>query len=92
MPEDPQRWRALASCRGADPALFFPAVDEKRSRRPHEVDPYAGARMICASCVVAEACLEAALAAHEHHGCWGGLSPSQRERLARRRRAERTAA
>lgn len=43
------------------------------------------ARVICAGCEVRTQCLEAALAADEQHGIWGGLTPEERRAEVRRR-------
>jgi WhiB family redox-sensing transcriptional regulator len=79
-----ERWRARASCRGLDPVLFFPEDDEgPGAERAQEV---------CATCPVREQCLQSALANKEGYGIWGGTTPRERRRLARRsRRSRRTA-
>lgn len=71
----PDDWRADAACRGLDPSIFFPRAD----------DDAADAKSVCATCPVAEACLEWALATRQPDGVWGGLTPIERHRLVRRR-------
>lgn len=66
----------LGSCRGTDPELFFP--DRGESLAP--------AKAICAECIVADECLEYALANGERFGVWGGTSERERRRIRRRRR------
>lgn len=66
----------LGSCRGMDPDLFFP--DRGESLAP--------AQAICAECIVADECLEFALANGERFGVWGGTSERERRRIRRRRR------
>ena len=76
-------WREEALCAQVDPELFFPD-----SMLPHA---YAPAIRVCRICPVRENCLEDAMgregAASSAYrgGVWGGLSPSQRATLARRR-------
>jgi WhiB family redox-sensing transcriptional regulator len=66
---------AEAACRGADTSVFFPVSDT-----------FAGeAKAICATCPVAEACLEYAIATRQGDGVWGGLTAVERHRLIRRR-------
>ena len=49
-------------------------------------DTFAGeAKAICATCPVAEACLEYAIATRQGDGVWGGLTAVERHRLIRRR-------
>ena len=73
-------WRARAACRGTDPELFFP-IGRDDVDRP-EID---AAKEICAGCPVLDDCLDYALATHQPDGIWGGLTTSERQRLARRR-------
>ncbi len=77
-------WRELALCRGVDPGIFHPELEEEDERASD------AARAVCMQCPVREACLEHAIAVREKHGVWGGLSSRERRRLIRRRR--RTAA
>jgi WhiB family redox-sensing transcriptional regulator len=64
-----------AACHGADTSVFFPVSDT-----------YAGeAKAICATCPVAEQCLEYAVSTHQTDGVWGGLTALERHRLVRRR-------
>jgi WhiB family transcriptional regulator, redox-sensing transcriptional regulator len=66
---------ADAACNGADTSVFFPVSDT-----------FAGeAKAICATCPVAEACLEYAIATRQSDGVWGGLTGIERHRLVRRR-------
>jgi WhiB family redox-sensing transcriptional regulator len=68
-------WQDDAACRGADTDVFFPASDA-------DAGP---AKAICATCPVAEACLEHAIATRQPDGVWGGMTASERHRLIRRR-------
>ena len=77
-------WRDLALCRGVDPAIFHPELEEEDERASD------AARAVCFECPVREVCLEHAIVVREKHGVWGGLSSRERRRLIRRRR--RTAA
>jgi WhiB family redox-sensing transcriptional regulator len=72
-------WEQIAACRGLDSTLFYPG----------EGDGTGAAQRICASCPVAEACLEHAIAHREKDGIWGGTTPIERQRIIRRRRRQR---
>ena len=53
-----------AACQDADTTVFFPVSDT-----------FAGdAKAICATCPVAEQCLEYAIETHQSDGVWGGLT------------------
>jgi len=69
-------WRKNASCRGLDPAIFYPASEEDAAE----------AKAICAGCVVRQACLEFALVNRERDGVWGGATEKERRRIHRHRR------
>ena len=71
---DERPWAAYASCRQADPDLFFPAdgVDAESAIK------------ICRGCPVQSACLEWALDARIRYGVWGGTTERDRRRLHRR--------
>ena len=64
---DRNPWIDRASCRGVDPALFFPARGE----------PTDAAKAICARCPVRVECGDFAMASNERYGIWGGLSQRQ---------------
>ena len=64
-----------SACKDADTSVFFPVSDT-----------FAGeAKAICATCPVAEQCLEYAISSHQSDGVWGGLTAQERHRLVRRR-------
>ena len=71
-------WQLLGTCRGADSDLFFHPEGERGPRRSSRE---AAAKAICAVCPVLQHCREAALAAREPYGVWGGLSEHEREAL-----------
>jgi WhiB family redox-sensing transcriptional regulator len=71
---DERPWAAYASCRSADPDLFFPTGDEDGSE----------ALKICSGCPVREDCLEWALDTRIRYGIWGGATERERRRLLRR--------
>lgn len=75
-------WRARAACVGVPDDVFFP-VEHRRS--PVE------ARRICNACPVRAACLNEAMSVENdsmrgRFGVFGGLTPTQRARLARKAR------
>ena len=69
-------WRDKGACRGIDPDVFYPDLDEDAEE----------AKAICAVCVVRQACLEHALASREKEGVWGGATERERRRIIRQRR------
>jgi WhiB family transcriptional regulator, redox-sensing transcriptional regulator len=71
---DERPWVAYASCRDADPEIFFPSTE----------DSVEAAVRICSGCPVREECLEWALDTRVRYGIWGGLTEKQRRRLLRR--------
>ena len=66
-------WWDSASCREADPDLFFPVSSAGAGR-----DEVARAKAICAGCQVRRQCLQFALATHQAHGVWGGTTEEER--------------
>jgi len=74
-----------AACRGADPALFFPASGD--------VETESAAVAICAGCPVRAVCYARAVQNGERHGIWGGINleagPQARPAVAGERRRER---
>jgi len=79
-------WKEQAACAGYSDTLFFPESDAT----PQSIEK---AQAICASCRVADACLEYAFQANQRSGIWGGTTEGERKSLrrkwlaARRRRA-----
>jgi WhiB family redox-sensing transcriptional regulator len=75
-------WHLKAACRGPESTLFFPpSLPERREERELRE---AHAKQICAQCCVQRECLEFAVRVREPHGIWGGLTESERRRLAPR--------
>lgn len=71
---EPEWWHRQAACAETDPDAFFP----DRGGSAHE------AKRVCSSCDVAEQCLNYALDHDQNFGVWGGMTPPERHRLARR--------
>jgi WhiB family redox-sensing transcriptional regulator len=71
-------WKLAGACRSASTDTFYPASDT-------DADP---AKAICATCRVAEQCLEYALARREPEGIWGGRTFAERRSIIRRRREQ----
>jgi WhiB family redox-sensing transcriptional regulator len=69
-------WMVEGKCREYPAGTFF----------PHDGTGVIKAQKICATCPVAQECLEYALANHIEHGIWGGASERERRRLQRARR------
>lgn len=84
---DAGRWRRRAACRDMGPELFFPAGE----RTEEAAKQVAEAKSVCAQCGVRLHCLTYALVANPEDGIWGGLTPSERTTLRRRRGLRRTA-
>jgi WhiB family redox-sensing transcriptional regulator len=70
-------WRRNAACRGLDPEIFFPAIEEA---------DVADAKAVCSACGVQQTCLEFALQVREKEGVWGGATEKERRRILRQRR------
>ena len=70
-------WRRHAACRGLDPEIFYPAIDD---------DDVADAKAVCGACGVQQTCLEWALQVREKEGVWGGATEKERRRILRQRR------
>ena len=71
--EERRDWWKSAACQDADPELFFPVSAVGPGR-----EDIARAKAVCASCRVRRPCLEFALATHQVHGVWGGLTEEER--------------
>ena len=77
-----QPWMAQGLCLEVDPELFYPTPGDPWGATKH-------AKGVCAQCPVALQCLtyamafEGSLDRKVRFGIWGGLTPTDRERLAR---------
>ncbi len=80
-------WQEAASCRQADPELFFPIGSAGIA-----VAEILRAKAICAGCPVRRPCLTYALATSQEFGIWGGRDEDERRLLHRRWRESRGAA
>ncbi len=74
-------WRTDASCRHADPGLFFPVGTTGPA-----VSQIEAAKIVCRTCPVREPCLEFALATNQDSGVWGAASEEERRLLRQQRR------
>lgn len=80
MWEAPDRnWRESAACRGCNPELFH-------LTGKHNVNT---AKAVCATCPVADTCLQWAIENNETMGVWGGCSEKERRIIRRQIRLER---
>lgn len=76
-------WKLRAHCRDADNSEdFFPEAGDGGLESPAAL----AARGMCLRCPVRLDCLEHALNRPETFGIWGGLTPRQRTKLARKLR------
>jgi WhiB family redox-sensing transcriptional regulator len=66
-------WRERATCRHADPELFFPPGPAGPALAQIEE-----AKRICRSCPVRARCLDWALASGFDYGIWGGATEDER--------------
>lgn len=73
-------WREKAACQDLDVEFFFPLGTTGPA-----LDQTNQAKAICANCPVSRHCLVWALANHQNHGIWGGLTGDERHKLRRRR-------
>jgi WhiB family redox-sensing transcriptional regulator len=71
-----------ALCAQSDGDAWFPeqGQDARQAKRVCNGDLRTGA----APCPIRARCLEVALARHERHGIWGGLSEHERRRISGR--------
>jgi WhiB family redox-sensing transcriptional regulator len=74
-----ESWQRKAACRGPRANLFFPPnhFEKKADRLNRERQ----AKAICATCPVAQQCLEYAVSIQEPFGVWGGLNEVERKEL-----------
>ena len=77
-------WRNTASCREADPTIFFPIGSTGRA-----LNQIAAAKAVCGDCSVKDLCLEFALKTNQDSGVWGGASEEERRQLRRERNRAR---
>lgn len=76
---DSHDWSLQAACLDDEPDLFFPVGQTTRAAAQFEE-----ARAVCLGCPVRVLCLELALRVGADHGMWGGTTPTERKRIARR--------
>lgn len=69
-----QDWRLRAACLGQDTDRWFPEGNELVA---------VAAKLVCASCPVADECLSWAQANGKAWGIWGGLDEDERRELRR---------
>ena len=74
--EPEEGWRKAAACKDLAVDIFFP-IDETEEASLE-------AKAICATCPVADTCLQYALATNQAEGVWGGLDANDRRRMRRR--------
>ncbi|MGH8904763.1 MAG: WhiB family transcriptional regulator [Egibacteraceae bacterium] len=77
-------WRDKAACRDMDTEWFFP-----HGTTGPALEQADRAKAVCASCPVAEACLEWALQTNQDAGIWGAKTEDERRTLRRRQQRRR---
>lgn len=68
----PGDWADAGACRGKGDVMFPERTD---------VGAKEAAKAVCRACPVRQECLAYALANHEKHGVWGGLTWEERKHL-----------
>lgn len=84
IPLRPPAWTVDAACQGLAGPVVDPWNPDDTLPAAKQAELYALARTICATCPVRLACARDALERGEQHGMWGGLTPDERRRIARR--------
>lgn len=77
--DDRWAWASRGNCVGRAELFFTPDDSPKRLDRRNEKR----AKLLCATCPVQEECRRHALHHRERYGVWGGLTSSERHRIAR---------
>lgn len=75
-------WRDQAACIGHED-LFYSAEDETKGARRRKEEQ---AKVVCNTCPVFDTCRTFALEVEELYGVWGGLTESERHKIAGRHR------
>ncbi len=84
LDDERRDWWRSAACQEADPELFFPVAPQGPG-----AGEIARAKELCAGCRVRRQCLQYALATHQAHGVWGGMTEEERQGHARHEREHR---
>jgi WhiB family redox-sensing transcriptional regulator len=77
----PTDWMADAACRGTDPDLFFPDIENKSVTTLVKT-----AKLICHGCPVSLPCLAWSIDGVQEFGIWGGRTDAERRQLKLRSR------
>lgn len=72
-------WQARGNCHGMTEVFFYAPRGRTAVKQLSEAEQYA--KNLCAGCPVRDECLSYALENDEQYGIWGGLTPSQRDRI-----------
>lgn len=68
-------WREIAACTDETAVSFFP--------QPDDLGAINEAKAVCATCPVADDCLQFAVETNQPDGIWGGLTVKERMRARR---------
>ena len=86
-------WQSRAACwpvvkeNPARRLWWFPEAEDGSPPRGSAHALYQQARKVCDVCSVRAECLDYALTHNQVHGMWAGLSPMERKKLVKKRRA-----
>ena len=72
-------WRSIAVCATSDPEAWFPNTESDNHGE------YMFAKSLCKTCPLVAPCAEYAIVNVIPHGLWGGLTPTDRQRIRRER-------
>jgi WhiB family transcriptional regulator, redox-sensing transcriptional regulator len=75
---DELKWQDFAACADLDTPHMYPADKDTRGVEL--------AKSVCKGCPVRSECLAYAMGRGERFGVWGGLTTTERNNLARRKR------
>jgi WhiB family redox-sensing transcriptional regulator len=90
----PPTWHRWAACVGTDPEIFYPVGGSDREPQPAgQAALIRIAKRMCNGdpeigrepCPVVLECLGYAMARHEKHGIWGGMTYNERNQLRKSR-------
>jgi WhiB family redox-sensing transcriptional regulator len=82
-PSQFEPWMREAACKGSNNNAFFP------ERGAPSRNIVAEARKVCDTCSVKQECLDYAIANHEVHGVWGGMTKVERRAYSKQQKFQK---